>query len=550
VGIPGGRLSSNRLGITSILDRTPAATIPFPSSNGQADLTPNERKILHKGVKESVDDPHRLARQTLKTRYSIEERKTMVSHRGQAWAFNGSCYRAVEEDELQATLSAVVKAEFDKHNKLDIKEWAENGRKNRAGKRCPMPEVRHVKKSLLGDVKQALTEMTIIPRSIEPPDWLTSDPPFPSHELIPCRNGLLHIPSYLAKNPALYPTTADYFGTYALDFDFDPDAGDPVEWIKFLGTIFKHDPQLVLMLQEWFGYCLTPDTSRQKIGLFVGPTRCGKGTISRVLMALIGRENVATPSMTALGYEFGLQGMVGKPLIVIGDARVSSKQDVQLTVERMLSISGKDTVQIERKFLPAWTGRLPGRLMLLSNETPALPDASCALPGRMLAFHMTESWLGKEDAGLEDRLHKELPCILLWAIKGWERLQKQRKFTEPTKTDAQSIAQEMAALGSPISLFINEKCTIGPKEDVAADDLFQAWKFWCEETNRKAGDSSKFGQKLRAFNANIVKTRPREAGRQVYRYSWISLNVDIRPAPPSPSVPVQDSQSGKDDRPY
>ena len=39
---------------------------------------------------------------------------------------------------------------------------------------------------------------------------------------------------------------------------------------------------------DGFGYCLTGDTAQQKIFMIVGPRRSGKGTIARILRALVG----------------------------------------------------------------------------------------------------------------------------------------------------------------------------------------------------------------------------------------------------------------------
>jgi putative DNA primase/helicase len=67
------------------------------------------------------------------------------------------------------------------------------------------------------------------------------------------------------------------------------------------------------LLQEWFGFCLLPDTSHHKIAILIGPPRSGPGTIARVMAALIGHENVAGPRLTALGTNFGLEPLIGKP---------------------------------------------------------------------------------------------------------------------------------------------------------------------------------------------------------------------------------------------
>ncbi|MGW5470358.1 hypothetical protein [Streptomyces chartreusis] len=58
----------------------------------------------------------------------------------------------------------------------------------------------------------------------------------------------------------------------------------------------------------------------------VGPSRSGKGTIARVLKMLVGKENLAGPTLAGLGTNFGLSTLVGKPLAVISDARLSGQR--------------------------------------------------------------------------------------------------------------------------------------------------------------------------------------------------------------------------------
>src|SRR5437763_16603023 len=131
----------------------------------------------------------------------------------------------------------------------------------------------------------------------------------------------------------------------------------------------------------------------------IGPTRGGKGVIARVLEALIGRKNVAAPTLTSFGGEFGLAPLIGKPLAVISDARFAGK-DASIVVERLLSISGEDSLTINRKFRYQWTGKLPTRLHVISNELPKLGDASTAIVGRMVLILVKRSWLGQEDLTL------------------------------------------------------------------------------------------------------------------------------------------------------
>ena len=127
-----------------------------------------------------------------------------------------------------------------------------------------------------------------------------------------------------------------------------------------------------MTLQEIFGLMLIANTSYQKIFLIIGPKRSGKGTIGRVLRRLIGTDNIACPTMASLGGEYGLWPLIDKRVAIISDARVHS-QDAQKVAERLLSISGEDGINTNRKYQSFWVGQLGARFLIMSNRPPASP---------------------------------------------------------------------------------------------------------------------------------------------------------------------------------
>lgn len=193
-----------------------------------------------------------------------------------------------------------------------------------------------------------------------------------------------------------------------MDYDPDPEAKPPQAWIDFVTQVFDGDRESINLLQEWFGYCLTGDNSQQKMLLIVGPKRSGKGTIARILSKLIGTSNVCGPTTSSLAGPFGLQPLLGKTLAVVSDARFHG-ENIMTVVERLLCISGEDTVTVDRKHMISTTLKLKTRSYFLSNELPRFQDSSGALPGRFEILAMTQSFYGKEDIGLTDRLLVELP---------------------------------------------------------------------------------------------------------------------------------------------
>ena len=301
---------------------------------------------------------------------------------------------------------------------------------------------------------------------------------------------------------AQVPPTPRFFAPYALEFDYEPDAPTPAEWLQFLATVWGTDTAAIETLQEWFGYCLTPDTSQHRILLLVGPPRSGKGTIARVLRRLIGVENTVGPTLASLAESFGLEPLIGKPLAIVGDARLSAKSDRSVVTERLLSLSGEDTLSCNRKNTSYWTGQLPTRLVLLTNETPWLTDSSRALAGRFLVLHMTESFAGREDRALEARLAAELPGILNWAIAGWKRLRARGTFVQPASGKA--MVEELTELSSRITTFLADACETDPKYQEAIPHTYLAWCHWCDQQ----GES----------NPGSTRASPRNCGRSYPSY--------------------------------
>jgi P4 family phage/plasmid primase-like protien len=283
------------------------------------------------------------------------------------------------------------------------------------------------------------------------------------------------------------------------------------------------DPQSIESLQEWFGYLLTHDTRQQKLLLLVGPKRSGKGTIARVLTALVGKGNVAAPTLGGLATNFGMWPLIGKSVGIISDARLSGRADQAAVVERLLSITGEDSITVDRKNMQPITLRLPTRFVILTNELPKLSDASGAIVSRVILLHTNRSFYGREDHDLTDKLLAELPGILLWAIEGWRRLRARGRLLQP-ETGLESLG-EINDLASPVAAFIRERCEVNRLARVTTADLFSAWKRWCESQGREklVGTVQSFARDLLAAESTVRRVRLRDGEDRARAYEGIAL---------------------------
>jgi putative DNA primase/helicase len=367
----------------------------------------------------------------------------------------------------------------------------------------------------VADVAAAIAAVTHLADSIDPPAWLGEDGPAPAGEIVACTNGLLHV-----GTRHLHKHTPEFFGIVAVPFPYDRRARRPARWLKFLADLWPDDQDSIAALQEYFGYVLSGRTDLHKILLLIGPTRSGKGTIARVLTALVGRANTAGPTLASLGTNFGLSPLLGKPLAVISDARLGDGGQHQV-VERLLSVSGEDTLTVDRKYREPWTGKLPARFLLLSNELPRFGDASGAIANRFIILQMTMSFLGRENTYLTAELLTELPGILSWSLDGLDRLSRQGALTEPASSSDARAA--LADLVSPVSAFVRDGCDRGG--EVAVDELFSAWRSWCDDNGHRAGSKQTFGRNLRAVVPALRITQPRDGATRERRYVGVSLST-------------------------
>jgi putative DNA primase/helicase len=461
-------------------------------------------------------NPMAVARELLTSLQTADGKLTLRRWRGAWMRWSGTCWAEVEDTAVRRGI--YTKLEHAQYKTTDgaVKEWAPN-------------------KTKVANVMEAFAAITHLPEDVDAPAWIGKARPAPAGEIVACANGLLHV-----GTRELIGHTPDYFNTVAVPFDYDPDAPKPERWLAFLKELWTDDPDSIATLQEWFGYVLSGRTDQHKILLQVGPTRGGKGTIARVQGALIGKGNVAGPTLASLASNFGLMPLIGKPLAIIADAR-SGGPNSHHVVEKLLSISGEDLQTVDRKFKEPWTGKLPTRFMLLSNELPRFGDASGAISGRFIILITTVSFLGRENSKLTGELLTELPGILRWSLEGLDRMARNDALTEPqASADARATLQDMV---SPVSAFVRQKCD--RRGEVLCSELFEQWRAWCDVNGHRAGSAQTFGKDVRAAVplVHVVQHRDEE-GREPRYYSGLSLKNEAHSAQGRVSPRVSDSDDG------
>jgi len=373
------------------------------------------------------------------------------------------------------------------------------------------------------------------------PFWSGGDRPFTSTKnVITFANGLMDL-----GNPSvLIPHSPKWCSTVCLPFAYDPAATCPA-WEKFLADVFEGDQDRIALIQEFFGYCLSSDTSLQKALILVGKPRSGKGTIQRVLGALVGPDNSTGYSLERLATEFGPSALVNKAVALVGEVELAANPQRAKIVEVLKSIIGEDSISINTKYESKFPSlRLPTRFVIASNSVPRLLDASGALAHRFLFVPFEMSFVGREDIHLEEKLLRELPGIANWALAGLKKLRAANgRFTQGD--GHKRLANQYAADTSPIMAWIRSEmavhrradpgdlppgCLTGLNVSIGKSDAYERYVMWCEGHDIEPTRPAWFGRDLKTLIPKLQEGRDTKAdGSRVHVYRGLGVRPPCLP---------------------
>jgi putative DNA primase/helicase len=195
----------------------------------------------------------------------------------------------------------------------------------------------------------------------------------------------------------------------------------------------------------------------------------------------------------------------------------------------LLQMSGEDEMHINRKNKRFWTGILTGKAIIFSNELLRFQEETGALAERMLVWEMKQSFKGREDRYLLEKLLAERSGILNLALDALDRVRVNGLRQHKTGTPA---VERLEALVSDIVGFVNDCCLLGGEHNESVDKLFGAWQSWCRGQDiSHAWGKPQFSEKLRAAYPQLNDGRPRVKGEAQRPTILYGLGLREKPAP-------------------
>ena len=227
-------------------------------------------------------------------------------------------------------------------------------------------------------------------------------------------------------------------GTLFLNGEFrtekDPNAPQPVIWLRFLSDLLE--PEDILTLQEYLGYCLIPTNRGQVMMLLKGNGGEGKSRIGVVMQKLLG-SNLKNGSIAKVERSpFARADLEHELLMVDDDMKLEALKSTHYLKSL---ITAEMPMDLERKGEQSYQGKMYVRFLAFSNgDLESLYAHSDGFYRRQLILSVKKKPPDREDDPfLADKLCGEIEGIFLWCLEGLRRLQGNNfRFTESARTKA------------------------------------------------------------------------------------------------------------------
>jgi putative DNA primase/helicase len=311
----------------------------------------------------------------------------------------------------------------------------------------------------------------------------------PPRDRIAVANGILSI----GPRRQLSPPSADFRSPVRIDAAYDPAAGCPaIE--RFMHEVFPDGAEL---LYEVIGHLMVPE-NRQRAFMFLGPGGNGKSTVLRLVKEFLGHANVSSVSLHALeDNRFAAADLYGKLANVYADLDARA-----LTATGIFkSITGGDPIRAEHKHRDAFSFIAYARLIFSANEAPPTHDSSQAFFDRWTILPFEQRIRGTQRERQQDDLlaelttPQELSGLLNHALDGLERLRRTGRFALSEQT--RRAGEDFRAAADSVAGFLADCCTLELHAREARSNLWNAYKSWCQDNNRRPVSAQRFHSRFR-----------------------------------------------------
>ncbi len=301
--------------------------------------------------------------------------------------------------------------------------------------------------------------------------------------------------------------------------NYDENAKCP-RWDRFIEEVTCGDKSLQLYLQRMIGYCMTAYTKEQCMFFLYGNGSNGKSVFVDTIAYMLGEYAASCQPETVMMRDRNntargdLARLKGARMVVTSEPNDGCRLDEGIVKQMTGGTENKLTARFlygrEFEFSPEF------KIVMSTNYKPVIKGTDNGIWRRVRLIPFTAEFTKENrDPQLTEKLRRELPGILNWAIAGAVGWCKEGL---PPCAVVDQAVQEYRSEMDRVQQFLDDCTTRSESSSTQSSTLYKCYKAWCSEQGDRfpIGSTKFFGELKRRF-----KSRKTEAYNE---YLGIKIN--------------------------
>lgn len=306
---------------------------------------------------------------------------------------------------------------------------------------------------------------------------------------------------------------------------YDENAKCP-RWDRFIEEITCGDKSLQLYLQRMIGYCMTAYTKEQCMFFLYGNGSNGKSVFVDTIAYMLGEYAASCQPETVMMRDRNntargdLARLKGARMVVTSEPNDGCRLDEGIVKQMTGGTENKLTARFlygrEFEFSPEF------KIVMSTNYKPVIKGTDNGIWRRVRLIPFTAEFTKENrDPQLTEKLRRELPGILNWAIAGAVGWCKEGL---PPCAIIDEAGQEYRSEMDRVQQFLDDCTTRSESSSTQASTLYKCYKAWCsEQGDRFPVGSTKFFMELK----RRFKSRKTEAYNEYVGIKINDLGMDL-----------------------
>ena len=205
----------------------------------------------------------------------------------------------------------------------------------------------------------------------------------------------------------------------------------------------------------------------------------GKGVFSSVVESLVGGR-VSAISAKDLDSGNSTHSLKSSFVNIMDEMDASLNRNSWNTLKKL---SSGDLFTVKKKYANDECIYPTSKVFIICNKIPSLSEENSAMQRRLRVFQFKNSFVGREDRFIGDRLRKEIPGIFYKAMEAYRTFQKRGYRFDDALSVKQASESHQATGREPYKLFFDDCLQLSPATTayVSKEYLSKIYNMWSRE---------------------------------------------------------------------